>query len=242
MSKSQDKLPLEIENQFILRLPPEHASTVRNIIHSRHVTRKDKIKIDLASDECRAVVNVEDVSLSAKLVDLPCVVGSLKTFDKKTFYKTADISQMLVCSAESGDVQSSLEGSSSTDPSETRNKERETEKKYIWKHGRWEVIADDETKEIESQGCIPGSPVSPGASGYKQVMEIQKHIRYKEKKLRDIQNKAQRQKNIIRKVENLALKNFSLLWPTSSVFGTSETNRVLCMKYFLIWALMETDT
>ncbi|KAM6143279.1 LOW QUALITY PROTEIN: transcription initiation factor TFIID subunit 7-like [Erethizon dorsatum] len=334
MNKSQDELPRELENQFILRVPPEHASTVRNIIHSGGVTRKDKIKIDLSSDGRHAVVEVANVSLSAKLVDLPCVVGSLKTFDKKNFYKTGDISQMLVCSAD-GDLPSSLEEPvTSTDLSVTSNKEREIEKEYIWKHGvttplknvrkkrfqktkkkltdfkqieeisfteekgipaihgvlndttdisshtllqytespdvekevkrllrsdteavrtRWEVIGDDETKKVESQGYIPSLLVSPGMSGHKQgdtssgileeeeeeedddfeealerelqakiieygrhetkegassiVREIQKHIHYKEKKLQEIQKKAQRQRNIIRKVENLTLKN-----------------------------------
>ncbi|XP_012368446.1 transcription initiation factor TFIID subunit 7-like [Octodon degus] len=327
MSKSQNELPYELENQFILRLPPEHASAVRTIIHSGSVTLKDKIKIDLSSDGRHAVVEVEDVSLPAKLVDLPCVVGSLKTFDKKSFYKTADISQMLVCSAD-GNIHSSFEEPVvSTYLNATRI---EMERIYIWKHGitpplknvrkkrfrktkkkdiespgvekelkrllcsdseavgiRWEVIADDETKEIESQGFVASLPVSPGVSGYKQgdtssehdvlremlsdsnsntqdneeekeeeeegeeedeedegeeedeeeddfeetlerklqaniieyclhetkegassiVREIQKHIHYKEKKLQEIQNKAQRQKNIIRKVENLTLKN-----------------------------------
>nr|XP_026266267.1 transcription initiation factor TFIID subunit 7-like [Urocitellus parryii] len=353
MSKNQDEPPHELENQFILRLPQEHASTVRSLIHSGSVKMKDKLKIDLSPDRRHAVVEVEDVSLSAKLVDLPCVIGSLKTLDKKTFYKTADISQMLVCSADA-DLHSSLEEPiTSTDVSITGNNERETEKKYIWKHGitpplknvrkkrfrktkkktadfkqieeitfteyidspdvekevkrllcsdaeavsaRWEVIADDETKEIESQGCIPGFPISPGMSGYKQghiseydmlpemfsdsssnnhddedededeedeeeeeeedddeddededeeeeeeeveeddseealerelqakifecsqyetkesvnsiVVEIQKHIHYKEKKLQLIQSKAQRQKDLIRKVENLTLKS-----------------------------------
>ncbi|XP_013361305.1 PREDICTED: transcription initiation factor TFIID subunit 7-like isoform X2 [Chinchilla lanigera] len=335
MSKSQDEPPHELENQFILRLPLEQACAVRNIMHSGGVSVKDKIKIDLASDGCHAVVQVEDVSLSAKLVDLPCVVESLKTFDKKNFYKTADISQMLVCSA-AKDLPSPVEEpATSSELSVTRNKERD--KKYIWKHGltpplknvrkrrfrktqkkyiespdvekevkrllcsdaeavsaRWEVIADDDTKDIESQGSIPGLPVSLEMSDYKQgdtsteydiirelfsdsssnihgnededekqgeedddddddddddnddeedeeeeedehfeealerelqakiteyrqnktktgareiVMEIQKNIHYKEKKLHVIQIKAQRQKNIFRKVENLALRN-----------------------------------
>uniref|UniRef100_A0A8D2HJ89 TATA-box binding protein associated factor 7 like n=1 Tax=Urocitellus parryii TaxID=9999 RepID=A0A8D2HJ89_UROPR len=135
MSKNQDEPPHELENQFILRLPQEHASTVRSLIHSGSVKMKDKLKIDLSPDRRHAVVEVEDVSLSAKLVDLPCVIGSLKTLDKKTFYKTADISQMLVCSADA-DLHSSLEEPiTSTDVSITGNNERETEKKYIWKHG-----------------------------------------------------------------------------------------------------------
>lgn len=47
-----------------------------------------------SADTRRAVVEVGNVSLAAKLVDLPCVIGSLKTLDRKTFYKTADVSQV----------------------------------------------------------------------------------------------------------------------------------------------------
>lgn len=46
MSKSQDELPHELENQFILRLPPEHASTVRKIIRSGNAAMRDKLKIE----------------------------------------------------------------------------------------------------------------------------------------------------------------------------------------------------
>uniref|UniRef100_A0A673UE68 TATA-box binding protein associated factor 7 like n=1 Tax=Suricata suricatta TaxID=37032 RepID=A0A673UE68_SURSU len=225
MSKSQHQPPQELENQFILRLPLEHAFTVRRMIHSRSVAMKDKLKIDLSSDGRHAIVNVEDVPLTAKLVDLPCVIGSLKTLDKKTFYKTADISQMLVCTA-ADDLQSSLEEPvTSTDLNIIMKNEKQRGKKYVWKHGitpplknvrkkrfrkttkkvtdfkqieeisfpeyiespdvekevkrllcsdaeavsaRWEVIAEDETQEIESQGSIPGFAMFPGISGYKQ--------------------------------------------------------------------------
>ncbi|XP_077845321.1 transcription initiation factor TFIID subunit 7-like isoform X2 [Macaca mulatta] len=269
MSKSQDEVPDEVENQFILRLPLEHACTVRNLVHSQSVKMKDKLKIDLLPDRRHAVVEVEDVPLAAKLVDLPCVIESLRTLDKKTFYKTADISQMLVCATD-GDIHPSPEESAaSADPNITRKKERGREKKYVWKHGitpplknvrkkrfrktqkkvpdvkemeksslpeyiespdvenevrrllrsdaeaistRWEVVAEDGTKEIESQGSIPGFVISSGMSSHKQghtssVMEIQKQIDKKEKKLHEIQNKAQRQKDLIMKVENLTLKN-----------------------------------
>ncbi|XP_050631915.1 transcription initiation factor TFIID subunit 7-like isoform X3 [Macaca thibetana thibetana] len=269
MSKSQDEVPDEVENQFILRLPLEHACTVRNLVHSQSVKMKDKLKIDLLPDRRHAVVEVEDVPLAAKLVDLPCVIESLRTLDKKTFYKTADISQMLVCTTD-GDIHPSPEESAaSADPNITRKKERGREKKYVWKHGitpplknvrkkrfrktqkkvpdvkemeksslpeyiespdvenevrrllrsdaeaistRWEVVAEDGTKEIESQGSIPGFVISSGMSSHKQghtssVMEIQKQIDKKEKKLHEIQNKAQRQKDLIMKVENLTLKN-----------------------------------
>ncbi|XP_024434546.2 transcription initiation factor TFIID subunit 7-like isoform X1 [Desmodus rotundus] len=341
MSKSQQEPPYEIENQFILRLPPEHAATVREMIHSGSVAMKDKLKIDLSSDGHHATVEVKDVSLSAKMVDLPCTIGSLKTLDNKVFYKTADISQMLVCTAD-GDLHSSPEEPvTSTDAKGIKINEKEKQKKYAWKHGitpplknvrkkrfrkttkqrddfkqveeasfteytdspnvekevkrllrsdaeavsvQWEVIAEGETKELESKGSIPSFEVSPGTSGYKQdhssskyhmlremlsdsssssdddkdknatdeeeeefyyddeneedeqyheenlqrelqakliefgqceakegassiVMEIQKHIHYMEKKLQEIHCRAQRQKDLIKKVENLTLKN-----------------------------------
>uniref|UniRef100_A0A2K6KXB5 TATA-box binding protein associated factor 7 like n=2 Tax=Rhinopithecus TaxID=542827 RepID=A0A2K6KXB5_RHIBE len=269
MSKSQDEVPDEVENQFILRLPLEHACTVRNLVHSQSVKMKDKLKIDLLPDRRHAVVEVEDVPLAAKLVDLPCVIESLRTLDKKTFYKTADISQMLVCTTDGDTHPSPEESAASADPNITRKKERGREKKYVWQHGitpplknvrkkrfrktqkkvpdvkemeksslpeyiespdvekevrrllrsdaeaistRWEVVAEDGTKEIESQGSIPGFVISSGMSSHKQghtssVMEIQKQIDKKEKKLHEIQNKAQRQKDLIMKVENLTLKN-----------------------------------
>ncbi|XP_053435026.1 transcription initiation factor TFIID subunit 7-like [Nycticebus coucang] len=218
-SQTQDEPPHELENQFILRLPLEQAYNVRSLIHSGSVAMKDKLKIDLSPAERRAIVQVEDVSLSAKLVDLPCVIGSLKSLDKKTFYKTADVSQMLLCSAEDDVHSSPEEPVTSTDVKTTKKNERENQKKYLWKHGitpplknvrkrrfrkvtrkppdckqieeinfaeftdspdvekevkrllcsdaeaicaRWEVIAEDETKEIESQGSIPGFVLSPG--------------------------------------------------------------------------------
>ncbi|XP_036031281.1 transcription initiation factor TFIID subunit 7-like [Onychomys torridus] len=331
----------DTEEQFILRLPPEHAYTVRKMIHSRGAAMKDKLKIDFSSDGRNAVVQVEDVSLSAKLVNLPCVIESLKTVDRKTFYKTADISQMLVCSSDSEPRPFPEEPVASTDPPVTGKCEGKTQKKkYNWKHGitpplknvrkkkfrktakklpsvkqmdeisfseytespnvekemkrllcsdaeaisvRWEVIADDETKEIESQGCISGISGTPQMSGppssdYDMFLEmfgdsrsnsndvedkadksdddddddeedeeeeekkidswesdlerelqakfiqssseeankdydyssiitgIQKLIYYKEKKLQQVYKKAQRQKDLLRNVENLTLK------------------------------------
>ncbi|XP_008271346.3 transcription initiation factor TFIID subunit 7-like isoform X1 [Oryctolagus cuniculus] len=226
MSKSQDEVPHELENQFILRVPPEYASTIRKMVRSRDVAMKDKLKIDLSPDGRRATVEVDKVSLAAKLVDLPCVVGSMKTFDKKTFFTTADISQMLVCTTADDQPQSSPEEPvASADLDLMDISEREKKKSYTWKHGitpplknvrkkrfrkttkkladlkeleeisfseyvdspavekevkrllysdaeaisaRWEVIAEGEDKEIESQGCISGFKISPGSSGEKR--------------------------------------------------------------------------
>ncbi|XP_060232910.1 transcription initiation factor TFIID subunit 7-like isoform X3 [Meriones unguiculatus] len=270
MSKSQEELPHELENQFILRLPPEHATAVKKIIHSGNPAMKDKLKIDLSPDSRHAVVQVNDVSLSAKVVDLPSVIESLKTHDRKTFYKTADISQMLLCSADS-DLHSSPEEPAASSAGVTAmGNEGEAEKKYIWKHGitpplknvrkkrfrkptkkppdmkqsgescsgyidskdvekevkrllrsdaeaissRWEIIVDEEAKAVQSQASMPVLPVTSEIGGHVSseycssiILGIQKLIHYKEKKLQEIQGKAQRQIDLLGKLENLTLKS-----------------------------------
>ncbi|EPY75514.1 transcription initiation factor TFIID subunit 7-like isoform 2 [Camelus ferus] len=253
-------------------------------------------------DGRHAVVEVDDVSLAAKLVDLPCVIGSLKTVDKKTFYKTADISQVVdvkqtkevSISKEKGipakhrvlnDVPGVPSPPTLVQYAESPEVEKEVRRLLCSDAeavcARWEVIAEGETKEIECQGSIPGFEIAPGISGYKQghtspecdvfpktfsnsssnsddedededekddyddededdreeeyyyeedlerelqakfiesgqyeakegassmIMEIHKQTYYMEKKLQEIRCRAQRQKELIMKLENLTLK------------------------------------
>ncbi|KAM4660468.1 transcription initiation factor TFIID subunit 7-like [Amazona ochrocephala] len=212
MSKGKDDAPHELESQFVLRLPPEYASTVRRAVQSGNVNLKDRLTIELHADGRHGIVRVDRVPLAAKLVDLPCIIESLKTIDKKTFYKTADICQMLVCTVD-GDLYPPLEEQTvSTDPKANKKKDKDREKKFIWNHGitlplknvrkrrfrktakkkyiespdvekevkrllstdaeavsvRWEVIAEDETKEVDNHGSLTGLDISPGMSGHKQ--------------------------------------------------------------------------
>ncbi len=46
------------------------------------------------ADGHHGIVRVDRVPLACKLVDLPCILESMKTVDKKTFYKTADLCQV----------------------------------------------------------------------------------------------------------------------------------------------------
>ncbi|KAE8583751.1 hypothetical protein XENTR_v10020670 [Xenopus tropicalis] len=208
-SRSKDDAPHELESQFILRLPQEYASTVRRMVQSGSVNTKDRLSVELHPDGRHGIVRVDRVPLAAKLVDIPCVVECLKTIDKKTCYKTADICQMLVCTLD-GDLYPPLEEPTGTsDPKASKKKDRDREKKFIWNHGitpplknvrkrrfrktakkkyiespdvekevkrllstdaeavsvRWEVIAEDESKEAEN---LTGLDVSPGMSGIKQ--------------------------------------------------------------------------
>ncbi|KQK83878.1 transcription initiation factor TFIID subunit 7-like protein [Amazona aestiva] len=135
MSKGKDDAPHELESQFVLRLPPEYASTVRRAVQSGNVNLKDRLTIELHADGRHGIVRVDRVPLAAKLVDLPCIIESLKTIDKKTFYKTADICQMLVCTVD-GDLYPPLEEQTvSTDPKANKKKDKDREKKFIWNHG-----------------------------------------------------------------------------------------------------------
>lgn len=213
-SKNKDDAPHELESQFILRLPPEYASTVRRAVQSGNVNLKDRLTIELHSDGRHGIVRVDHVPLAAKLVDLPCIMESLKTIDKKTFYKTADVCQMLVCTLDGELFPPLEEPTGTTDPKSSKKKDKDREKKFIWNHGitlplknvrkrrfrktakkkaqyiespdvekevkrllstdaeavsvRWEVIAEDETKEAENHGSLTGLDGSPGMSGHKQ--------------------------------------------------------------------------
>ncbi|XP_060002326.1 transcription initiation factor TFIID subunit 7-like [Lagenorhynchus albirostris] len=221
MSKSKDDAPHELESQFILRLPLEYASTVRRAVQSGHVNLKDRLTIELHPDGRHGIVSVDQVPLASKLVDLPCVMESLKTIDKKTFYKTADVSQMLVATVD-GDLYPPVEEPVATaDPKATKKKDKDKEKKFVWNHGitlplknvrkrrfrktakkkyiespdvekevkrllstdaeavstRWEIIAEDETKEAENQGLDISSP---GMSGHRQGRDSLEHDELRE--------------------------------------------------------------
>ncbi|XP_062855960.1 transcription initiation factor TFIID subunit 7 [Trichomycterus rosablanca] len=208
-SRNKEDAPHELENQYVLRLPQEYASTVRRIAQSGSMNIKDRLTIELHADGRHGIVRVDRVPLACKLVDLPCILESLKTVDKKTFYKTADICQMLVCTLD-GDLYPPLEEPTGTTDSKTKKKDKDKDKKFIWNHGitcplkntrkrrfrktakkkyiespdvekevkrllstdaeavsvRWEVIAEDETKEADNNLTILDSPGTSGHKGH----------------------------------------------------------------------------
>ncbi|KAJ1678598.1 hypothetical protein EV182_003726, partial [Spiromyces aspiralis] len=81
---------LQLEEQVILRLPPEIANQVREKVDSREVDDSIEIKF---KDERRALFRWKDKTYSARLVDLPTILESSRTFDKKQILKVADICQ-----------------------------------------------------------------------------------------------------------------------------------------------------
>ena len=86
---------VELETQFIIRVPEEPAQILREAIRSGANNLKDRLKIKLDDDLRKGVLLLDNYYLYAKVVDLPCIIESLKTIDFKSFYKSADISQMV---------------------------------------------------------------------------------------------------------------------------------------------------
>jgi len=93
---SQNDHKLELESQFILRLPQVQANALRQAIKSGEPLSK-RLSIKFDSDIRHGNVKFDNWSLPARLFDLPTIIESYKTLDRKNFYKTADVSQILIC-------------------------------------------------------------------------------------------------------------------------------------------------
>ena len=88
---------------------------------------KERLTIDFNSDMRHANVKFDGWTLPGKLMDLPTIIESLKTLDNKAFYKTADISQILICK-DKEDFEDEPEES-------TRKTKDGKEKRYLFPHG-----------------------------------------------------------------------------------------------------------
>ncbi|XP_065200593.1 transcription initiation factor TFIID subunit 7 [Planococcus citri] len=120
----------ELESQFILRLPPEPAKVLREALRSG-ASLKDRFSIKLENDVRKAEVKFDHWYFFARVVDLPCIIESLKTIDSKSTYKTADICQMMICKEDEDPIQSDEE-----DKTKQKKKDNvKVDKKYLWPHG-----------------------------------------------------------------------------------------------------------
>ncbi|XP_046914043.2 TATA-box binding protein associated factor 7 [Dermatophagoides farinae] len=118
----------ELESQFILRLPSLPAASLRAAIKSGVLNLKDRLSIQIDQDIRNGVVRFDGWVLPAKIVDLPTILESLKTLDNKNFYKTSDISQIMICKEETDEVKE--------DPDEVVKKTKDgRDKKYLYPHG-----------------------------------------------------------------------------------------------------------
>jgi transcription initiation factor TFIID subunit 7 len=95
-----------IENQFILRMEPgEDCEYLREAIATSSIKPKGDEKRAAGPDIWmrffdkqgrRGVVSIRGNLYATSLLDLPCVIEGMKSWDKRGFFKTADICQILL--------------------------------------------------------------------------------------------------------------------------------------------------
>lgn len=128
--KTDVDYPVELESQFIMRLPKEPAETLREALQSGD-NFKNRLSIQLDSDMRHGEVRFDHWLLYGKVYDLPTIVESLKTVDRKSVYKTADICQIMLC-------KNDIDPSSTEDESQIKPKKKDpfkVDKKFLWPHG-----------------------------------------------------------------------------------------------------------
>ncbi|KAL9576004.1 MAG: hypothetical protein Q9212_007475, partial [Teloschistes hypoglaucus] len=91
-----------LEEEFIFRMEPgEDCEYIRQAITERRWGPSAEGGADvrmqfLRQDGRRAMISVQKRLYAACLVDLPCVIEGMKSWDKKAWFKTADVCQMLL--------------------------------------------------------------------------------------------------------------------------------------------------
>ena len=91
-----------IEEDFILRMQPgEDCEYLRQAIAEQRFGQKgsegaDVRMVFLDRNGRKAAVHIRGSLYAAAMVDLPCIVEGMKSWDKKSWYKSVDICQMLL--------------------------------------------------------------------------------------------------------------------------------------------------
>lgn len=94
---SDTEIDPAIEEQFILRmLPGEDCEYLRRAIDERRFDKSEFNFKPLTREGRRSVLKIRDKQYAAVLVDLPCILEGMKSWDKRGWYKSADICQMLL--------------------------------------------------------------------------------------------------------------------------------------------------
>ena len=121
-----------IEEQFVLRMPPgEHCDIVRKAIQERKIGLPrhqggPDLSMKWVDDEGRrCMVTVQGQPFAAVLVDLPTITEGMKTWDKKSLVKSADVCQMLLVFRKARDEEDV----------KTAELPRVIDKGYRWPHG-----------------------------------------------------------------------------------------------------------
>ncbi|RAL04608.1 transcription initiation factor TFIID subunit 7 family protein [Aspergillus ibericus CBS 121593] len=94
---SDTEIDPSIEEQFILRMPDgPDCDLLQRAIRERRFDRSEFSFKPLTREGRRAIFRVRDRQYAAALVDLPCIIEGMKSWDRRGWYKSADICQMLL--------------------------------------------------------------------------------------------------------------------------------------------------
>ncbi|XP_037953181.1 transcription initiation factor TFIID subunit 7-like [Teleopsis dalmanni] len=86
-----------IEETFLLRLPEKDANEMSDIIDSG---KEIELYLTIDDEDRNGTFSYGDKTLHARVVDLPTIVESEKIYEPYGLYKTANISQMVMCTEE----------------------------------------------------------------------------------------------------------------------------------------------
>ncbi|KAJ6134672.1 hypothetical protein N7523_000994 [Penicillium sp. IBT 18751x] len=120
---SDNEVDPAIEEQFILRmLPGEDCEYLRQTINERRFDKSEFSFKPLTREGRRAILKIRDKQYAAALVDLPCIIEGMKSWDRRGWYKSADICQMLLVLGPVANDQEALEYPLPPEVDQTDNK------------------------------------------------------------------------------------------------------------------------
>ncbi|KAK9273552.1 hypothetical protein L1049_018362 [Liquidambar formosana] len=91
-----------MEEQFILRVPPNIAERIDRLLSENASSSEEKsLDLSFSEDGRSGTFVIGNDHFPASLLDLPCVMESYKTYDDNVLIKTADIGQMIMVREES---------------------------------------------------------------------------------------------------------------------------------------------
>ena len=99
---SDNEVDPALEEQFILRMQPgEDCEYIRTAIEEKKWGPRSQGGADisfkpLTRDGRRATVTIRGTIYAASLVDLPCIIEGMKSWDRRGWFKSADVCQMLL--------------------------------------------------------------------------------------------------------------------------------------------------
>ncbi|XP_068643125.1 transcription initiation factor TFIID subunit 7 isoform X2 [Aristolochia californica] len=86
-----------MEEQFILRVPPDLAERIDQLLSENASSSEDaSLDISFSEDGRNGTFTIGNDNFPTSLLDLPCVVESYKTYDDNVLIKTADIGQIIM--------------------------------------------------------------------------------------------------------------------------------------------------